>query len=263
MNVGMGPPPKKPRNPNRIIVIAAIILAAITIPAVGFVAFTALGSIFGRPAASAPAGATPSPAGSLSLSQLSAWRGTDRINVLVLGIDQRPKEDPNVARSDTMILLTLDPVAKTAGMLSIPRDLYVPLPNRNTQDRINVAHALGGPKYAMQTVEYNFGVPVQYYVRFNFNAVIKIVDLLGGIDVYNEEDINDLSYPDFFFGYDPFNLKAAWQHLDGAMALKYARTRHGSSDFFRMRRQQQVVFALRAKARNCLSWSLCWPTSSV
>lgn len=248
MNVGMGPPPRKPRNPNRIIVIAAIILAAITIPAVGFVAFTALGSIFGRPAAGAPAGATPAPAGSLSLSQLSAWRGTDRINVLVLGIDQRPKEDPSVARSDTMILLTLDPVAKTAGMLSIPRDLYVPLPNRNTQDRINVAHALGGPKYAMQTVEYNFGVPVQYYVRFNFNAVIKIVDLLGGIDVYNEEDINDLSYPDFFFGYDPFKLKAGWQHLDGATALKYARTRHGSSDFFRMRRQQQVVFALRDKA---------------
>jgi hypothetical protein len=91
-------------------------------------------------------------------------------------------------------------------------------------------------------------MPVQSYVRVNFNAVVKLVDLLGGIDVYNEEDINDLSYPDMNFGYDPFKLKAGWQHLDGATALKYARTRHGSSDFYRMRRQQQVVLAMRDKA---------------
>ena len=248
IRVEQSPPPPPRRNPNRVIVLVALIAAAIIIPAVGFVAVTALGAIFGRPSAAAPVNGTPAASGQLSLGQLGGWRGTERVNVLVMGIDQRPKEDPNTSRSDSLILLTLDPVAKTAGMLSIPRDLYVPLPGRNTQDRINVAHALGGPKYAMQTVEYNFGVPVQYYVRVNFNAVIKLVDLLGGIDVYNEEDINDLSYPDMNFGYDPFKLKAGWQHLDGATALKYARTRHGSSDFFRMRRQQQVVLAMRDKA---------------
>jgi LCP family protein required for cell wall assembly len=244
------PPPRPPRRPapNRAIVLVAAIAAAIIIPAVGFVAVTAISSLVERTPASAAAGGTPLPAGQLSLGQLGGWRGTERVNVLVLGIDQRPKEDPNIARADSLILLTLDPVAKTAGMLSIPRDLYVPLPARNTQDRINVAHALGGPKYAMQTVEYNFGMPVQNYVRVNFNAVVKLVDLLGGIDVYNEEDINDLSYPDMNFGYDPFKLKAGWQRLDGATALKYARTRHGSSDFYRMRRQQQVVLAMRDKA---------------
>ncbi|MBX7214145.1 MAG: LCP family protein [Thermoflexales bacterium] len=226
----------------------AIIAAAIVLPAVAFVAVTALRTIFsGPPPAGAP-GATALPPGALSLSQLSGWKGRERVNVLVMGIDQRPNEDANIARSDSMILLTLDPVAKTAGMLSIPRDLYVPLPGRNTQDRINVAHALGGPKYAMQTVEYNLGIPVQYYVRLNFSAVIKLIDLVGGIDVFNDEDINDLSYPDMNFGYDPFKLKAGWQHLDGATALKYARTRHGSSDFARMRRQQQVILALRDKA---------------
>lgn len=250
IRVGQPPPPRPPprRSPNRTIVLVAVIAAAIIIPAVGYVAVTALGVLFGSGAPVATANGTPVPATQLSLGQLSGWRGTERVNVLVLGIDQRPKEDPNIARSDSLILLTLDPVAKTAGMLSIPRDLYVPLPGRNTQDRINVAHALGGPKYAMQTVEYNFGMPVQSYVRVNFNAVTKLVDLLGGIDVYNEEDINDLSYPDMNFGYDPFKLKAGWQHLDGATALKYARTRHGSSDFFRMRRQQQVVLAMRDKA---------------
>lgn len=250
MNTQPGFPRSQPprRAPNRLIVMIAIIAAAIVLPAVAFVAVTALRTIFsGPPPAGAP-GATALPPGALSLSQLSGWKGRERVNVLVMGIDQRPNEDANIARSDSMILLTLDPVAKTAGMLSIPRDLYVPLPGRNTQDRINVAHALGGPKYAMQTVEYNLGIPVQYYVRLNFSAVIKLIDLVGGIDVFNDEDINDLSYPDMNFGYDPFKLKAGWQHLDGATALKYARTRHGSSDFARMRRQQQVILALRDKA---------------
>lgn len=250
MNTQPGFPRSQPprRAPNRLIVMIAIIAAAIVLPAVAFVAVTALRTIFSGPPPSGAPGATALPPGALSLSQLSGWKGRERVNVLVMGIDQRPNEDANIARSDSMILLTLDPVAKTAGMLSIPRDLYVPLPGRNTQDRINVAHALGGPKYAMQTVEYNLGIPVQYYVRLNFSAVIKLIDLVGGIDVFNDEDINDLSYPDMNFGYDPFKLKAGWQHLDGATALKYARTRHGSSDFARMRRQQQVILALRDKA---------------
>jgi LCP family protein required for cell wall assembly len=144
-----------------------------------------------------------------------------------------------------MIVFTLDPTTKTAGMLSIPRDLYVPLPNRDTQDRINTAHVYGGPSYAMETVEYNFGIPIQHYVRVNFNALTTLVDLVGGIDVYVDEDINDQSYPDANYGYDPFVISAGWHHMDGATALKYARTRHGSSDFYRMRRQQQVIMALR------------------
>ena len=184
----------------------------------------------------------------LSNAQVSnALQGVDRINILVMGIDQRPNENPNQTRTDTMILVSIDPQNKTAGMLSIPRDLYVPMPDRNTQDRINTAHVYGGPKYAMQTVEYNFGVPVHYYARLNFQAVTELINLMGGVDVFVDQEINDPQFPDQNFGYDPFYMAAGFQHLDGATALKYMRTRHGASDFYRLRRQQQVIMAVREK----------------
>lgn len=182
----------------------------------------------------------------LVLSEIGPWRGTERVTVLLLGIDQRPNEDPATTRTDTMMLLTVDPRSNTAGMLSIPRDLYVPLPDRGL-DRINAAHVYGGAEYAMRSVEYNLGTPVRHYVRVNFNALTSIIDLLGGVEVYNERDIDDPLYPDNNYGYDPFKLQAGWHTLDGATALKYARTRHGDSDFYRIRRQQQVIMALRDK----------------
>lgn len=96
IRVGQPPPPRPPprRSPNRTIVLVAVIAAAIIIPAVGYVAVTALGVLFGSGAPVATANGTPVPATQLSLGQLSGWRGTERVNVLVLGIDQRPKEDP-------------------------------------------------------------------------------------------------------------------------------------------------------------------------
>ena len=166
-------------------------------------------------------------------------------NILLLGIDQRPDNDPDTTRSDTMIILSLNTTAHTAGMLSLPRDLYVPMPNSDRLDRINTAMAYGGPEYAMRTVEYNTGVPIQHYVRVNFNAVISLVDLVGGIDVEVDQDINDPDYPDMNYGYDPFVISKGWHHMDGATALKYARTRHQTSDFYRLRRQQQVIMAIR------------------
>jgi anionic cell wall polymer biosynthesis LytR-Cps2A-Psr (LCP) family protein len=126
----------------------------------------------------------------LDLPEIGVWQGKERITILLLGIDQRPGEDPESARTDAMMLLTLDPVARTAGMLSIPRDMYVPLPDRG-QDRINTAHVYGGPEYAMRAVEYNFGVPVHHYVRVNFAALIALIDLVGGVEVYNDRDIFD------------------------------------------------------------------------
>ena len=178
-------------------------------------------------------------------TQSNLFKDVERINILVMGIDQRPNEDPDQARTDTMILISVDPQNKTAGMLSIPRDLFVPLPDRNQQDRINTAHVLGGPEYAMRTVEFNFGVPVHHYARLNFEAVVQMINYMGGVDVFVDQDINDLQYPDQNFGYDPFYLPAGYHHLDGATALKYMRTRHGASDFYRLRRQQQVIMALR------------------
>jgi LCP family protein required for cell wall assembly len=187
----------------------------------------------------------------LSLPTLGSWKGNDRVNILLLGIDSRPKEDPKTARTDTIILTTIDPATKTAGMMSIPRDLWVPFPNPSrgvpTVERINAAHLYGGPKFSMQTVSHNFGIKVDYYVRVHFNVVIELVDMIGGIDIFVDNDINDPNYPDMNYGYDPLVIKSGWQHMNGDLALKYARTRHGGSDFFRMKRQQQVIMAIREK----------------
>ena len=105
----------------------------------------------------------------------------------------------------------------------------------------------GGPALAKKIVQDNLGEPIHYYVRVNFMAFQQIVDLVGGVDVYVEHEINDPAYPDMNNGYDPLWIPAGWQHMDGALALKYARTRHASSDFERAHRQQQVMLAVRDK----------------
>ncbi len=236
------------RRPVGFLVLIVIGAALLVLPAVGFVALRVAGDLTQRLNAMANGDANATPLPPLSLPEIGLWQGRDRITVLLLGIDQRPGEDPNTARTDTMMLLTLDPQSRSAGMMSIPRDLYVPLPDRG-MDRINTAHVYGGPQYAMRAVEYNFGVPIQYYARVDFTTLTSLIDLVGGIEVYNDEDINDPSYPDNTYGYDPFVLNAGWHTLDGQTALKYARTRHGSSDFSRIKRQQQVIMALRDKLR--------------
>ena len=182
---------------------------------------------------------------------LPRWNGTERVNLLVMGIDQRRGEQ-GPWRTDTMLVLTIDPVTMSGGMLSIPRDLWVPIPGYE-EGRINTAHYLGevydypggGAALAAKTVQYNFGVPIHYYARVNFTAFEQLVDQIGGIDVYVEEEIADSLYPDEAYGFDPLYIPAGWQHFDGEMALKYARTRHTSGgDFDRAKRQQQVILAV-------------------
>ena len=183
------------------------------------------------------------------------WKGKERVNILVMGIDQRPGEE-GAFRTDTMLVLTIDPVTKTGGMLSIPRDLWVPIPGYGV-GRINTAHVLGklnnhpggGPALAVETVETNLGVPIHYYARVDFNAFVEVVDRLGGIDITVEEDINDPTYPSHDpadpYGYDPLYIETGEHHFDGEMALKYARTRHSAGgDFDRAKRQQKVLRAV-------------------
>jgi len=190
---------------------------------------------------------------------LPDWEGKERINILLLGIDQRDYEE-GPWRTDTMILVTIDPATQSAGILSIPRDLWVVIPDGFQESRINNAHFFGdatqypggGPALAKKTVQYNFGIPVHYYVRLNFTAFEKLVDLIGGIDVLVDHTIDDPEYPASDGpGFEPFHLDAGMQHLDGKTALKYARTRHDPlGDFGRARRQQQVMFAIRDKILN-------------
>ncbi len=182
------------------------------------------------------------------------WEGSERINILLMGIDRRPGQ-AFISRTDSMILASIDPVNNTASMLSIPRDLYVVIPGYG-RDRINTAFVYGaagdnplaGAALAMQTVEYNLGVPVDHYMMVDFGAVTQGVDALGGITVYVPYDINDPKYPDMDYGFDPLFIPAGLQQFDGQTALKYARTRHGDNDINRGQRQQQVILAVRDKA---------------
>ncbi len=200
------------------------------------------------------AATNPQPVTSLTGDVLPNWEEAERVNILLLGIDQRP--DEYISRTDTMILVTVDPATGKAGMLSIPRDLWVTIPGYG-ENRVNTAHYLGekngypggGPALAMKTVQYNLGVPVHFFVRVDFNGFRRIVDTLGGIDIDVPQAINDPKYPDENYGYDPFYIETGPQHLDGYTALKYARTRATSdSDFDRARRQQAVLLAIREKA---------------
>lgn len=182
------------------------------------------------------------------------WGGSDRVNILLMGIDRRPGE-PFISRTDSMMIISLDPEGQHISILSVPRDLYVVVPGRG-RDRINTAfvygaagnNPAGGAALAMQTVEYNLGVPINHYVLVDFSAVIQGIDALGGIDVNVPFTIDDPTFPDMYYGFDPLYIPAGWQHLDGTLALKYARTRHMDSDFGRAQRQQQVVLAARDKA---------------
>jgi LCP family protein required for cell wall assembly len=182
------------------------------------------------------------------------WSKGERVNVLLLGLDKRPQESCP-CRTDTMIVVTLDPRTLTAGVLSIPRDLWVEIPGYG-EERINVAHIYGdqygypggGPGLAMRTVEYNLGIPIHYYVRINFDGFRKVVDALGGIDINVEKELVDERYPDENYGFITVRIPAGLQHMDGETALRYARIRHVGTDIGRTRRQQQVLLAIREKA---------------
>ena len=190
------------------------------------------------------------------------WNGVERVTVLLLGIDER-KQETGPFRTDTMLLLTVDPASKTAGLLSIPRDLWVQIPAMETEGKINTAHFLGdaynypggGPALAVETVQENLGIPIDYYVRLNFNAFEQVIDAIGGVEICVPEAIDDPLYPAFDnYSYDPLHIDAGCQTMNGALALKYARTRHTGTDFDRAKRQQQVILAVRDKVvkRNML-----------
>src|SRR5919109_107095 len=126
-----------------------------------------------------------------------AWDGASRINILIIGLDFRDwAAGEGAPRSDTMIVLTVDPLTKTAGILSIPRDLWVNIPGFG-YGRINMAYFHGegnklpggGPELARKTVEQFIGVPVQYYAQVDFNTFVEFVDLIGPIEVYNDEEL--------------------------------------------------------------------------
>jgi LCP family protein required for cell wall assembly len=192
------------------------------------------------------------PAIDLPADSLEPWSGTERVTILLMGIDQRCDESgPN--HTDSMMLVTIDPVGLSAAVMSLPRDMWVEIPGFEV-DRINQAHYYGeaydypggGPALAVETVEAFLGIQIDYYATVNFDAFIEVVDQIGGIDIIVPEAIDDPTYPDRCYGYDPFSIEAGEYHLDGETALKYARTRATlGGDVDRAARQQAVVLAVR------------------
>ena len=185
---------------------------------------------------------------------LEKWSGKDRISILLLGIDLRCGEE-GPTHTDSMMVLTIDPVGLSGAMLSLPRDLWVEIPGFGL-DRINQAHYMGqvyeypggGPGLAVETVESVLGIDIDYYAAINFQAFIDVVDAVDGIEVDVPEVIDDPDYPDNCYGYDPLYIDAGTHQLDGAMALKYARTRATfGGDVDRAGRQQAVLLAIREK----------------
>jgi len=179
------------------------------------------------------------------------------LSILLLGTDERPDEY-GPSRTDTMILLSVNLDTGDMGMLSLPRDLWVPIPGMGVTTKINTAYMLGelqayaggGAQLAKDTVSSFVGRPVDYFVRVNFDGFREIIDLIGGVTVTAPNTIHDEEYPTPDYGVETFHLDAGTHLLDGETALKYARTRHNDGDYSRARRQQDIIRAVAQQVMN-------------
>ncbi|MHB8627699.1 MAG: LCP family protein [Aggregatilineales bacterium] len=177
-----------------------------------------------------------------------------RVTILVMGIDQR-RGEKGPFRTDTMLVLSIDPIRKTAAMLSVPRDIYMQIPGYAV-DRINTAEGTGelndypggGGALAVKTVESLLGVPIQHYFVLNFDVFDAVIDAIGPIRVCPPTAIHDANYPDGSYGIITVDFPAGCQDLDSTKLLEYSRVRHNAGDDFgRAARQQEVVRAVKEK----------------
>lgn len=206
----------------------------------------------------------------------------DRINFLFLGVGGAGHEGAEL--SDTIMFASLKPSTKEVGILSIPRDTAVPIPGYGS-GKINSVNAIAeakqagtGPIFASQVIGDLLQQPVDYYVKVNFDGFEELINQIGGVDVYVDRTFTDSNYPvlgmedancdqpttasqtdgstpaavSYTCRYETLHFEQGWQHMDGATALKYARSRHGDNgeggDFARAARQQKIILAVKAKA---------------
>ena len=192
------------------------------------------------------------------------WDGKERLNVLLVGIDQRG--DSTTFNTDTLIVASVDPVNGTVTMFSIPRDTVdFPVPENAQQlygatygNKINSYYASAsrhpdvfpdGPMPALRQMLGNFyGMKIDYSLMVNFTGFQEIVDALDGVRITARNPVTDDSYPIGGGKYARIHVLAGVHAMDGAEALIFARSRHGSSDFDRAARQQQVISAIRAQS---------------
>lgn len=205
-----------------------------------------------------------------------------RVNIVLLGSDKRATNPTDVGRTDAILLVTVDPASNTAGVLSIPRDLWVFIPGRG-YSRINTAYQWGealqypggGTALVLDTIRLNFAVPVDYYLFIDFASFTRMVDVLDGVAVCVPQTLDAARfygyvptaiYPAEYYsfvplsavdptvgsldprGYEFLYIEAGYHMLDGATALRYARSRASNySDFDRIRRQQAILWGIRAR----------------
>ncbi|MDN9012625.1 LCP family protein [Brevibacillus laterosporus] len=180
------------------------------------------------------------------------WEGTERVSILLMGGDNRGLKKNDQARSDSMLVVTIDPTTKKAHLMSVLRDTYVEIEGHG-KGRINTALALGGPTLAMKTIGDLLGLDIQYYVYTDFEGFKSLIDVIGGIDFYVEKNMD---YTDKTDGnqYD-IHLRKGQQLLDGDKALQYARFRHDAmSDFTRTERQRNLLLVIAKKLKS--DWNL-------
>lgn len=185
------------------------------------------------------------------------------VNVLIIGQGGGGHDGPEL--TDTMIVASIDLEKKNVVMLSVPRDFWVETKQfggsrinevyRNVKNYLetrfdtseDIAHE-EAMRLLISELENVVNISIPYYARIDFDGFTKLIDKLGGIEVEVEKNIYDETYPDGNWGYELFELKKGIQLLNGETALKYSRSRHGSSDFDRAKRQQQVIQAAKDKA---------------
>ena len=241
----------------------------------GFVACWKLTALAGIPPSSCVGGTTapvtnsegtpvagadiPTPVGSVPQVELPPpWDGASRVNILVMGYDfgDWTSDRSCPCRSDTMIVLTIDPLNHTAGMISVPRDMYVNIPGFDSYNKINSALYLGdlyklpggGPVLAMKTVENFLGIPIQYYALVDFTVFERMIDTIGGVclDIPAKVEVGVL------YEHGLVTLEPGYQCLSGKVALGFARARDldqgiAMGDVTRAQNQQLVILAIRDK----------------
>ena len=207
------------------------------------------------PTAQASASASPgaSPTASPSAQPVEAPPGAP-FTVLLLGSDNDAKFGGTVL-TQSMILARVNPTTKQVVMESIPRDMWVPLSTGGSA-KIDAAYLHGGASAAVATVEEDFHIHIDHYAWIGLLGLVNLINQVGGIDVVATNPVMDDFYPADLSGKDPYAYERVAvlpgpQHMDGMEALMYVRSRHGDlrSDFGRSQRQQQVLLALRAKAK--------------
>ncbi len=236
-----------------------------------------------EPVCNVDAGSTPAPGDSVATAEpepsavgapvpnvsIPPWDGKERLNVLLIGTDQRPKE--GTYNTDTLIVVSIDPGSKQVAMFSLPRDTVdVPVPPgparqaygpvypkkinawftsvRNRADIFPGTDVTRGYNGLKAIIGNLFGLDIKYFVEVNFEGFKSVVDALGGVTINVQIPVVDDRYPGDNGSLERIYIPSGIQHMDGAQALQYARSRHTSSDFDRGSRQQRVLLSLKEQA---------------